>query len=98
MPITWEIIAAFITVFGVISGIWWRVEGMIRKNTDDLAAHKLHTAEAYVTKQGMAEQTDRIMKAINDVGTRVETRVDGLGARLDRFYETQPTRSRRAGQ
>lgn len=66
----------------------------------ELAEHKLHVAEKYVTKEGMSEQTDRIMKAINDVGTRVETRVDGLGARLDRFYETQPSspRARRTGQ
>jgi hypothetical protein len=50
------------------------------------ADYKLHVAETYVTKQGMSEQTDRIMKAINDVGIRV----DGLGSRLDRFYEHQP--------
>lgn len=64
-------------------------------NGKQLADYKLHVAETYVTKQGMSEQTDRIMKAINDVGNRV----DGLGSRLDRFYENPPTRSRtRSGQ
>lgn len=58
-----------------------------------LSEYKTHVAETYVTKSGMAEQTDRIMKAINDVGTRVETRVDGLGARLDNFYQSQPQRA-----
>lgn len=65
-------------------------------NGKQLSDYKLHVAETYVTKQGMSEQTDRIMKAINDVGNRV----DGLGSRLDRFYENQPpARSRsRSGQ
>ncbi|MGV8830361.1 MAG: hypothetical protein ACOH2N_00155 [Devosia sp.] len=55
--------------------------------------YRLHVAETYVTKQGMSEQTDRIMKAINDVGNRI----DGLGSRLDRFYEHQPNAPRRTG-
>ena len=32
-----------------------------------LAEHRLHVAETYVTKAGMSEQTDRIMKAIGDI-------------------------------
>jgi hypothetical protein len=58
-----------------------------------LADHKTHVAESYVTKQGMAEQTDRIMKAIADIATRIE----GVGARLDRLYDSPPTRRTRSG-
>lgn len=61
----------------------------------ELADHKLHVAEKYVTKEGMSEQTERIMNAISDVGARVE----GLGPRIDRLYENQPApRARRTGQ
>ncbi|TBY73374.1 hypothetical protein E0H51_23935 [Rhizobium leguminosarum bv. viciae] len=59
----------------------------------DLAAHKLHTAEMYVTKAGMQEQTSQIMRAIEGVGNRI----DGLNDRLDRLYENQPRRSATRG-
>lgn len=49
----------------------------------DLAAHKLHTAETYVTKAGMQEQTSQLMRAIEGVGNRL----DGLNERLDRAFE-----------
>lgn len=55
----------------------------------ELADHRLHTAETYVTKAGMQEQTSQIMRAIEGVGNRI----DGLGERLDRLYEA-PTRGR----
>lgn len=55
----------------------------------ELAEHRLHTAETYVTKAGMQEQTSQIMRAIEGVGNRI----DGLGERLDRLYEA-PTRGR----
>ncbi|WP_312414118.1 hypothetical protein [Shinella sp.] len=58
----------------------------------ELAEHKLHTAETYVTKVGMQEQTSQIMRAIEGVGNRI----DGLGERLDRMYEHPPRPTRRA--
>ncbi|WP_313666296.1 hypothetical protein [Shinella sp.] len=58
----------------------------------ELAEHKLHTAETYVTKAGMQEQTSQIMRAIETVGHRIE----GLNERLDRMYENQPRQSRAA--
>lgn len=90
MTITWEVISAVIVVFGVVSGVWWRVEGMIRKNTDDLADHKLEVAQNYVTKAGMSEQTAQIMKAIESVGSKV----DHLNGRIDGVMKPAATRAR----
>lgn len=58
---------------------------------NQLAEYKTHVAEHYVTKQGMSEQTDRLMKAVNDVGQRVES----IGSRIDNFYANPPNRTRR---
>lgn len=87
MTITWEVISAVLVVFGVVSGVWWRVEGMIRKNTDDLAAHKLEVAQTYVTKAGMQEQTLQIMKAIDSVGSKI----DHLNGRIDGLMQPKTT-------
>lgn len=60
----------------------------------ELAAHRLHTAETYVTKAGMTEQTNQIMRAIESVGSRI----DGMNERLDRAFEhphVPPTPRRR---
>lgn len=56
----------------------------------ELAEHKLHVSETYVTKAGMSEQTGQIMKAIEGVGMRI----DGLGTRLDRLYEPNSRRTK----
>lgn len=45
----------------------------------ELADHRLHTAETYVTKAGMSEQTAQIIKALENLGGRI----DGIHARLD---------------
>jgi hypothetical protein len=66
---------------------------MIRKNTDDLAALRLHTAETYVTKAGMSEQTAQIMKDIESVGAKV----DHLNGRIDGLMQPKTTRSRTSG-
>jgi hypothetical protein len=83
-------------VFGTLFGIWKYLDGKLvaqrrdnEKVVSDLAAHKLHVAETYVTKAGMHEQTSQIMKAIEGVGNRI----DGLNERLDRLYENQPRRT-----
>lgn len=62
---------------------------------NQLAEYKTHVAEHYVTKAGMSEQTDRLMKAVNDVGQRVES----IGSRIDHFYANPPrnTPQRRTG-
>lgn len=48
-----------------------------------LAEHRLHVAETYVTKAGLREATEHIMHAIKGVQQSVE----GLGGRLDRVFE-----------
>lgn len=74
------------------SGMASAANALATLTRQELADHKLHTAETYVTKAGMQEQTAQIMRAIEGVGNRI----DGLGERLDRLYEARPT-GRRSG-
>ncbi|MDQ0558293.1 hypothetical protein QO004_000066 [Rhizobium mesoamericanum] len=92
-------IGPIVALLGLVLTIWWKVEGKIEaakgraeKVEQDLASFRLHTAETYVTKSGMQEQTSAIMKAIESIGHRI----DGLNDRLDRFYENQPRRTTRS--
>ncbi|MBB4242364.1 MULTISPECIES: hypothetical protein [Rhizobium] len=66
-----------------------------KKAREDLAEHKLHSAETYITKQGLRETTDQIMSAIGGVKTAVEN----MTLRVDRIVENQSKqpRSTRAG-
>ena len=72
--------------------VWARVEAKVKvaedkadANARDLAAHRLHTAETYITKQGMREATESIMEAISGV----KTAVDHMTLRVDRIVENQ---------
>jgi len=58
---------------------------------DELAAHKLHVAETYITKAGMRETTEQIMEAIHGV----KQAVDHMTVRVDRIVEGQPRRTTR---
>ncbi|WP_376742160.1 hypothetical protein [Ensifer canadensis] len=85
-------VSFFVGLLGFVAGIWWRIEGKVRiaedkagKVADDLAAHKLHTAETYITKQGMREATESIMEAISGV----KDAVDNMTLRVDRIVENQ---------
>lgn len=94
------LITIIVTVVGVVTWLV-RLESRVGSNAktldavhaltvltqNQLAEYKTHVAEHYVTKQGMNEQTDRLMKAVNDVGSRVES----IGARIDNFYANPPT-------
>lgn len=88
MAITWEVIAAFITAMTAIAGVWWRVEAMIRKNTDDLAAHRLHVAETYVNKNSMREVVAPIMEVVRDI----KSSITYLTERVDSIAHGQPPR------
>lgn len=81
----------FVGVFGAVFGVWKFFDSKIGAVRDELAAHKLHVAESYVTKAGMQEQTAQIMRAIEGVGNRI----DAFGERLDRVFEQRTGRSTR---
>jgi hypothetical protein len=53
---------------------------------EELAAHRLHVAETYVSKSGLREQTEQIMEAISGV----KSAVDAMTLRIDRVVEGQP--------
>jgi uncharacterized membrane protein len=81
-----------VMLLAAISGVWFRVEGKINeararadKVGEDLASHRLHTAETYVSKQGLRETTDQIMEAIHGV----KAAVDHMTMRVDRIVENQ---------
>lgn len=83
-------------VFGTIFGIWKYLDGKLtsaRRDTEkvatELAAHKLHVAEAYVSKAGLRETTDQIMEAISGV----KAAVDNMTLRVDRIVEGQARRT-----
>lgn len=52
-----------------------------------LAEHKLHVAETYITKAGLRETTDQIISAVN----AVKADVHGLNERIDRIIESHQT-------
>ena len=86
------VVGFIVMLFGAVSGVWWRIEGKVKlaedkasKVADDLAAHRLHTAETYITKQGMRETTEQIMDAIHGV----KQAVDHMTVRVDRIVENQ---------
>lgn len=81
-----------LAIFAALSGVFWKMYDLIKeagekgdKAQRDLAAHKLHVAETYITKQGMRETTEQIMDAISGV----KAAVDGLTLRVDRVVENQ---------
>ncbi|TGV15843.1 hypothetical protein EN816_00910 [Mesorhizobium sp. M8A.F.Ca.ET.173.01.1.1] len=91
-----------LAIAGAVGAVYWRFSAVITDVRDDvstvrsqLADHKLHTAETYVTKAGMQEQTSAIMKAIDSVGDKI----DRTNERLDRVFEHQqpPRPTRRQG-
>ncbi len=63
------------------------LDGSARMLAGQLAEHRLHVAETYVTKQGHRESTEQIMGAIADV----KASMNGLTTRLDRIIESRST-------
>lgn len=60
---------------------------------DELHAHKLHVAEAYLTKAGLREVMEPVMDAINGV----RDQITGVSGRIDRLME-RPAQRRTTGQ
>lgn len=85
------------TIFGGVSGVWWRIEGKLKAVEDkadrareELAEYKLAVANNYVTKSGMQEQTVLLMRTIESVSDKI----DRITERLDRVIEQRPTSAR----
>ncbi|ASJ59364.1 hypothetical protein SMB554_09245 [Sinorhizobium meliloti] len=92
MTITAELVVFIITIFGAVSGVWWRVESKVKAAEDkadraaaDLAQHRVHSAETFATKAGLQESTAQLLRAIEGVGNRI----DGVHERLDRVFESR---------
>nr|WP_280518847.1 hypothetical protein [Shinella curvata] len=92
------VVGFIVMLFGAIFGVWKYLDGKLtsaRQETDtvarDLAAHKLHAAETFATKQGMQEQTGQMLRAIEGVASRI----DGISERLDNILLQRPARSPR---
>jgi len=98
----WLALGAFlIGLFGALFGVWRFLDGKIgRVDTKadtvarDLAAHRLHVSDNYATKAGVteaiksvAEQNVHTIKAVTDMGDRIDKRLDGMTERLDRVIE-----------
>ena len=49
----------------------------------ELADHKLHSAETFVSKQGLREVEDRIMDGLGALGSQIT----GMNGRIDRMLE-----------
>lgn len=89
-----------LAVFHTLFGIWKYLDGKVVAQRHDtervvsgLAAHKLHVAEAYVSKAGLRETTEQIMEAISGVTAAV----DNMTLRIDRIVENQPRRTTTRG-
>lgn len=91
-PEIMAVVGFIVMLFGAFFG-WWRyVEGKIKLTDDksdralsELAAHRLHVAETYITKQGMRETTEQILASISGV----KDAVDNMTLRVDRIVENQ---------
>lgn len=51
----------------------------------ELAEHKLHVAETYITKQGMRETRDEIMSGVNDI----KKSMSSISERMDRLTDSR---------
>lgn len=60
----------------------------------ELADHRLHVAETYISKAGHRESTEQVMEAIG----AVKTAIDGTNLRIDRMWEShgKPGAARRS--
>lgn len=98
-PITTELVVFFLTLLGVVAGLWWRIEARIESARTaaaivaaDFARYQTHVAETYITKQGLRETTGQVMDAIADL----KLTLDHVNTRIDTAFapSTRPPRAR----
>ena len=63
---------------------------MVNLLSSQLADHKLHVAETYITKAGLREFRDEVMTGVRDIKGSVST----LHERMDRFIEPNARRTK----
>jgi hypothetical protein len=90
-----QMVYLILAVAGAVGTAYWRISSVMTEIRSDLAAHKLHVAETYITKAGLRETTEQIISAVHGVKTDVHS----LNERIDRIIEHQqlPPRSARRG-
>ncbi len=95
-PVTWEtlswVIGVCSIVGAIVSGFLWKIHydiNAVKKeaaddaeaNAKELATHKIHVAETYISKAGHRETTDQILRAIEGLGGRIDTLFTGRRSR-----------------
>lgn len=63
----------FAGLLGAFGLIYWRFNDAIGKVRDDLADHKLKSAETYATKAGLTEALGRVHDALDRLTDRIDT-------------------------
>lgn len=85
--ITWEFLVSLVGVFATIEGIRRHQANKIEKINEDLQSHKLEVAKTYASQASVNSQFMSVTSSINEVGKRMEDRLDGMNERLDRVIE-----------
>jgi hypothetical protein len=85
--LSWETIGVVIGIFATIEGIRRHQANKIERIDKDLSEHKLKVAETYASKDTVNSQFLSVSTTINEVGKRMEDRLDGMNERLDRVIE-----------
>lgn len=91
-----QIVGVLVSIAVVVGGVWWRLQNQITTNLAaqdrQLYEFKIHIAEMYVTKTGLTEQTDRLMRAIEGLGVKI----DRTNERMDQAFMPTPKPTSRA--
>lgn len=61
-----------------------KAKELTAKLHDDLAAHKLHTSESYMTKTELTRAFDAINRTLETLATTMNQRFDKMDEKLDR--------------
>lgn len=86
-----QMVYLVLAIAGAVGAAYWRFSTVIADVREELADHRLHVAETYITKAGLRETTDQIISAVNGVKTDVHS----LNERIDRIIEHQQPARRR---
>jgi hypothetical protein len=90
-------IIGLITIVGAAFGYWRYFEGQVSKARDkadkvgdDLAQHRLHVAETYMTKMGMREIKEEVLTAVSGIRDDVRHLVSRIDTMHDAAVKPRP--------